>query len=584
VEGRTRREWTLRIPDASIVREICANTGLSATAARILANRGIAGDGDADRFLNGTLRNLASPFLMKDLEKAALRLAEAGRRGEPVLIYADYDVDGATGAACLFLCLRETFPGLPVSIHQNHRVADGYGLRPDRLEAAAAAGIGLVVTVDCGISDVEPIRRASALGMDVIVTDHHLPGPVLPPAFAVLNPRRSDCGFPEKELAGVGVAFALVRGLLAMLRGGPRAPEPEAVLRRYLDLVALGTVADMVPLRGDNRIFVKEGLREIRGCPRAGVAALLSVAGVDAEAANESDLGFRVAPRLNAAGRVGESRRSSDILVTDDRGEASRLAAELNADNSRRQREEERILRSAETALRADPPSAGSGAIVLADPDWPLGILGIVASRLAERFFRPTFLLRTEGSEARGSCRSVDGFPLVDALGELSPLLLRYGGHSQAAGLALAASNLAAFREGMNRIVRAYASTRKSAPGMPVDAQVGLGDITPRFLSELERMRPFGMGNEEPVLLARRLGIGRRTAFGAVGQHLKFEVADDSRRLEAVAFHRSLPPEADGRVDLLFTPQRVSFRGNFRLRLLLRDLRPSGLSEPPPEA
>jgi single-stranded-DNA-specific exonuclease len=333
----------------------------------------------------------------------------------------------------------------------------------------------------------------------------------------------------------------------------------------------------MVPLRGDNRILVKEGIRVMRESPRAGVAALLSVAGVDPAAANESDLGFRVGPRLNAAGRMGESRRSSDLLVTSDRGEAVRLAAELHLDNSRRQREEERILRSAEAALRADPPSPGPGAIVLADPDWHPGILGIVASRLAERFFRPTVLLRLEGAEARGSCRSVDGFPLVEALEELSPLLLRYGGHSQAAGLALAASNLPAFREGMDRIARGYASTRGPAPCQSVDAQVGLGDITPRFLEELERMRPFGMGNEEPVLLARRLGIGRRTPFGAVGQYLKFEVAGDDRRLEAVAFHRpALPEEAAGRVDLLFTPQRVCFRGNSRLRLLLRDVRPSG--------
>jgi len=515
---------------------------------------------------------------MKDLEKAALRLIEAGRRNEPVLIYADYDVDGATGAACLFLFLQEAFPGLPVRIHQNHRVVDGYGLRPEHLDAAAASGVKLVVTVDCGISDIEAIRRATARGVDVIVTDHHLPGPALPPAIAVLNPKRRDCGFPEKELAGVGVAFTLVRGLRAMLRGdGSPAGEAErGGLRRYLDLVALGTVADMVPLRGDNRILVKEGIREIREHPRAGVAALLSVAGIDPGTANESDLGFRVGPRLNAAGRVGESRRSSDILVTGDRDEAWRIAAELNADNSRRQREEERILRSAEAALLSGPPASGLGAIVLADPDWHIGVLGIVASKLAERFFRPTVLLRLEKAEARGSCRSVDGFPLVDALEELSALLSRYGGHSQAAGLALPVENLPAFREGMNRIARGYASMRgESAPGMPVDAQVGLGDLTPVFLEELERMRPFGMGNEEPVLLARRLRVTRKKTFGASGQHLKFEVAGDNRRFEVVAFHRpALPVEPEGCVDLLFTPQRVYFRGNRGVRLLLRDVRP----------
>ena len=575
MEGRSRREWVLRTPDRSLVRGICETTGLSPAAAVILANRGITG-GEAGRFLSGTVEDLSSPFLMMDLEKAAHRLIEAGRRNEPVLIYADYDVDGATGAACLFLFLREIFPGLPVRIHQNHRVTDGYGLIPDRLDSAAASGVKLVVTVDCGISDVAAIRRAADGGMDVIVTDHHLPGATLPPACAVLNPRRRDCGFPEKELAGVGVAFTLVRGLRAMLQGGGSdGEEADARLARYLDLVALGTVADMVPLRGDNRILVKAGMREIRERPRAGLTALLSVAGVDPGTANESDLGFRVGPRLNAAGRMGESRRSSDILVTGDRAEASRLAAELNADNARRQREEERIRGEAEAAVRSGPPVSGLGAVVLADPDWNPGVLGIVASKLAERLFRPTFLLRLEGAEAKGSGRSVDGFPLVDALEELSPLLSRYGGHSQAAGLALPASNLPAFRDGMNRIARGYASARGDAPGIPVDAQVGLGDITPGFMGELERMRPFGIGNEEPVLLAERVRVVRKTPFGAVGQHLKFEVAGDNRRFDVVGFHRAgLPVEEGGIADLLFTPQRVSFRGNVRLRLLLRDVRP----------
>lgn len=552
---------------------------MSPAAAGILANRGITG-GEVRRFLSGTLQDLSAPFLMKDLEKAASRLIEAGRRNEPVLIYADYDVDGATGAACLFLFLREVFPALPIRIHQNHRVSDGYGLLPGHLDAAASSGIKLVVTVDCGISDAGAIRRAAGSGMDVIVTDHHLPGAALPPAYAVLNPKRPDCDFPEKEMAGVGVAFTMARGVQEMLgREGFGPAGTGSGLARYLDLVALGTVADMVPLRGDNRILVKEGMREIRERPRAGVTALLSVSGIDPGTANESDLGFRIGPRLNAAGRVGESRRSADILVTADRVEAARLALELNADNARRQREEERILRSAEAAVRSGPSVDELGAIVLADPDWNPGVLGIVASKLAERLFRPTVLLRLEGPEARGSCRSVGGFPLVEALGELSPLLSRFGGHSQAAGLALPVENLPAFREGMDRIARAYAEGRGDAPGVAVDSQVGLSDITSGFIEELERMRPFGMGNAEPVLLARGVRIARTTPFGTNGQHLKFEVTGDNRRFEVVGFHcKGLPVEPGGCADLLFTPQRVYFRGSARVRLLLRDVR----RRPPP--
>lgn len=513
---------------------------------------------------------------MADLEKAANRLIEAGTRNEPVLIYADYDADGATGAACLFLFLMKTFPSLPVRIHQNHRVQEGYGLRPGRLEAAAAEGIRIVVTVDCGISDIEAIRLTEALGIDVIVTDHHLPGPEIPPAYAVLNPKRRDCGFPEKEMAGVGVVFTLVRGILRLLHG-PSSSRPDADddLRSYMDLVAVGTVADMVPLRGDNRILVKAGIEEIRKRPRPGMNALLTVAGVEPENVSESDLGFRIGPRLNAAGRVGESRRSSDLLVCGSTETADRLAAELNVDNSRRQREEERILRSAEGAISSGPPLSTMGAIVLADPEWNLGVLGIVASKLAERHFLPTVLLRVEGDLASGSCRSVDGFPLVDALERLSHLLSRYGGHSQAAGLALPVGNLPAFREGMGRIASRYASGRGAVPSIPVDALVRLGDISTAFMEELERIRPFGMGNEEPVMLARGLQVNRQSVFGPGGQHIKFEVSEDRSRFEVVAFRRnSLPADRGRRVDLLFTPQRVFFRGKRSVRLLLRDVRP----------
>lgn len=576
MEEHLPRKWDLRSPASLLVEEICAKTGLSPTAAKILVNRGISGDGEADRFLSGTLRDLSPPFLMADLDKAAKRLVDAGARNEPVLIYADYDADGATGAACLFLFLKNKFPGLPVRIHQNHRVQEGYGLRTEQLDAAAAEGIRIVVTVDCGISDIDAIRHAGVLGLDVIVTDHHLPGSVLPAAYAVINPKRRDCGFPEKNLSGVGVVFTLVRGIQQLLTGvGSSRGDPDDDLRSYLDLVAVGTVADMVPLRGDNRILVKEGIGEIRKRPRPGMIALLAVAGTEPGNVSESDLGFRIGPRLNAAGRVGESRRSSDLLVTSSQEAAFRLAAELNVDNSRRQREEERILRSAEGALRSGPPLSTMGAIVLADPEWNLGVLGIVASKLAERHFLPTVLLRVEDGEAKGSCRSVDGFPLVDALEGLSHLLSRYGGHSQAAGLALPVGNLPAFREGMERIASMYAAERGSVPSVPVDASVRLCDISSSFMEEMDRIRPFGMGNEEPVFLARGLKASRYTLFGPGGQHMKFEVSDDDRKFEVVAFRRSSLPVAQGdRLDLLFTPQRVFFRGNRSVRFLFRDARP----------
>ncbi|HEU5360172.1 MAG TPA: single-stranded-DNA-specific exonuclease RecJ [Candidatus Deferrimicrobiaceae bacterium] len=575
--GAAGRTWLLRSPDDLLVREIRETTGLSETASRILVNRGITDPREAVRFLNGTLRDLSSPFRMKDLEEASRRLVDAARRREPILVYADYDADGATGAACLYLFLTERFPDANVRIHQNHRVVDGYGLKKDHLDDAARAGVKLVVTVDCGITDVEAIRHASAAGMDVIVTDHHVPGEVVPPALAVLNPKQKDCPYPEKDLAGVGVVFLLMCGIRRLLREECAFPEGEEPgLRKYLDLVALGTVADMAPLRGDNRLFVKAGLEEIRQRARPGIRALLSVSGIAPENVNEIDLGFRIGPRLNAAGRVGDSTRSSALLVTDRFERALRIAAELHTDNARRQREEERILRSATAAVEAGPPVSSLGAVVLADPSWHLGILGIVSAKIAERYHRPTVLLRIEGEEATGSVRSAGGFPLIDALAGLSHLLTRYGGHMQAAGVSLPAGNLCAFREGLDRAARAFASGREGVPRVQVDAGIRFGEINHRLMEELDRLRPFGVGNEEPVLIVRDVRLERYSLFGEGGNHLKAELSGDARRFEAVAFHRTHLPEGPGGfLDILFTPQWTFFRGDRSLRLRLIDARPS---------
>lgn len=575
---RFPRKWSFREPEERLVSGIRESTGLSEHAARILVNRGVSDPDAAQQFLSGSLRDLSDPFRMKDLEKAAARLVEAGRRNEPVLIYADYDVDGATGAAVLCLFLREAFPSLPVRIHQNHRVHDGYGLRAEHLLAAGEEGFRLVVTVDCGISDLEPVRMAAERGVEVIVTDHHTPLDRLPPAFAVCNPKRPDCGFPDKELAGVGVVFLLACGIRRLLRdaGSFSDENGEPNLRRYLDLVALGTVADMAPLRGDNRLFVKAGIEEIRKRPRPGIRALLSVAGVEPGHVTETDLGFRIGPRLNAAGRVGESLRGATLLVTEDPEVADRIARELHTDNARRQREEERMLREAEGAIRADFPSGGSHAIVLADPGWHMGILGIVASKLAERYHRPTAMLTVEAGEAKGSLRSADGFPLLRALSELSPLLTRFGGHSQAAGVALKLEHLEAFRAGMDRIARLYAESREGPPCIPVDGVLPLREITPGLLGEFDRLRPFGIGNEEPLLVSRNLWIERTRPFGGSGQHLRIDLSEGPQRYEAVFFHAATAGmEAGQPVDLLFTPQWSFFRGTRSLRLLVRGIQPA---------
>jgi single-stranded-DNA-specific exonuclease len=577
VNGRIQRQWSLRNPDDGIVREIARRTGLSPTSSRILVNRGLTEPEAAERFLSDGLPELNVPVRMLGIDKAARRLADAVAAREPLLVYADYDVDGATGAAVLYLFLKDVSPDLPIRIHQNHRIIDGYGLKTDHLVAAAAEGCRLVVTVDCGISDVAAIREASAAGIDVIVTDHHLPGPELPAAYAVVNPRQDGCEHPSKDLAGVGVVFMLVCGIRRVLREmGHFDTRPEPNLARYLDLVALGTVADMVPLRGDNRILVRSGLAELRANTRPGLAALMQLSNIQPDSVNETDLGFRVAPRLNAAGRLGDSNRSAALLVTSDPEEATRLAQELQAENGRRQKEEEKILKGVEARLADDPGFPGSdGAIVLADEHWHLGVLGIVASKIVDRYSRPVVLLSIDGLEATGSCRTIEGFPIVEALDGLAPLLTRYGGHSQAAGIALPVANLAAFREGLSAAARASASAQAGrVPSIEFDGVVRLADVTFGLIDEWERLRPFGMGNREPVLRADGVRVNRIRPFGPEGRHISFEIEGDGCRFEVSAFNRPDSGVKPGAVlDMLFTPQLSVYRGSRSVRLLLRDLR-----------
>lgn len=573
--GPNEREWILLSPDPAIVRELSCRHGLTVPAAKALANRGITGPRETEIFLRGTLADLSDPSLLDDVDKAAERIVAAGLRGEPVLVYADYDADGATGAACVFLFLKEVFPDLPVRIHQNDRLRDGYGLQARVLSDAAREGFRLVITVDCGITDCARIREVSGTGMEVIVTDHHLPGEELPAAYAVVDPHRRGCGFAEKDLAGVGVAFFLLCGVRKKLReSGFFEGRREPVMRRFLDLVALGTVADMVPLAAANRSLVREGIREIRKAARPGVEALFAVSGLSTALATETDLGYRVGPRLNAAGRIGDSSRSSRILVSADREESARLARELNEDNMHRQREQERILSDVVAGIEVN--IALPDAIVLSDPGWHQGVLGIVASKILDRYGRPVVLLREEAGQASGSCRSIDGFPIVSALSELSHLLTRYGGHTQAAGVALALENLEPFRKGLSEIAARHAETAPFVLRRTIDAEIRIGDVGAALLADLDLMRPFGAGNPEPVFLMKNVRIARASRVGG-GRHLRFELEGNGRRVEGVAFHRDgIPSDPSGRSDLLVAVQENVFRGVRSVRLLLKDARESG--------
>ncbi|MEJ2032437.1 MAG: single-stranded-DNA-specific exonuclease RecJ [Deltaproteobacteria bacterium] len=430
---------------AALAAELDVPVGIAA----ILLQRGIQDAEKAHAFLNPTFGQLPSPFLMKDMSKAVAILVEAIQRGRRVVVYGDYDVDGATGAAVLVLFLRRL--GLTVHARQPHRLVHGYGLHRELIpELEILAPAGVLVTVDCGISNHGPVAAAKEKGLAVIVTDHHQPQATLPPADAVLNPLQPGCAFPFKQLAGVGVAFYLAMGLRSRLNEQEHwqgREEEMPNLRELLDLVAMGTVADMVPLLGPNRIFVRAGLDVLQGAERPGLGCLLETAGISGRRRlTAEDIGFRLGPRINAAGRTGNPDRALELLLTDDMVVARRLAGELESANRNRQALEEKIANQAMTAAMKFL-QAGCRTLVLQGKEWHSGVLGIVASRLLNRFYRTTILLTEKEGLLTGSGRSIPEFHLHHALEDCGDLLERYGGHANAAGLALRPENVPVFRE-----------------------------------------------------------------------------------------------------------------------------------------
>lgn len=573
--GRVERTWEIRGHDPSLVSALRARTGLSEIAAVVLVNRGMTDPDEASLFISGTLSDLTPPYEMADLMKGARRIAEAGRRRERILVYADYDADGATAGALVVIFLLRLFPGLDVRIHQNCRLTEGYGMKIPRLALAAEEGVTLVVTVDLGVTDVDPIAFANSKGIDVVVTDHHLPGLVLPDAYAIIDPKRPDCPYPGKELAGVGVAFALALGIRKVMRDEyGAAPDSLPNLREFLDMVALGTVSDMAPMLGENRILVREGIKELRRGVRPGLRALMAAASVEPESVNESDLGFRVGPRLNAAGRMGFSARSSSLLMAESEGEANRLARQLGEDNERRRVEEDRIAREAQALIAAGPTPGSMGGIVLSDPGWHSGVLGIVASRLLDAYDVPVILMKEEDGIAQGSARSLQGFSLVETFSELSDLLTRFGGHAQAAGIGMQVANVAEFR---TRFLAIASSRPVVPPILGIDAVVALKSVDLGLLDDLSRLRPFGMDHEEPVLAVLDARVVSIRSMGDRGQHLRFEIDDGSARMPVLAFNRTISINIGDTIDIAFTPRENVFRGRREARCFFRDFREAGM-------
>lgn len=529
---------------------------------RLLNLRGVQGFDNLQQFLSPLLRHLAPPEQWPGMVESARVLADGLTAGHKFAVWGDYDVDGVTASAVVIDFLRRR--GFDPLHHIPNRMTEGYGLNVPGIEALAEQGVELLLTVDCGITACESVARAKELGMTVVVSDHHLPGEELPPADAFCNPRLADCPCPD--LAGVGVAFMLMATLNSML------PGEKADVRNLLDLVALGTLADVVKLQGQNRVLTKNGMLLINEGRRPGISALKAVSGYSVGAElGAGQITFGLAPRINAAGRMGHAEDALQLLLSPNMDEARPLAERLNELNAQRQEEEEMIQQEAMEQAEAQKNRLG---LVLYAPHWHSGIIGIVASRVVEKYYRPTLILCEENGVLKGSGRSIHEFDLHGGLKRCEDLLLGYGGHRQAAGMSLSPENLEALRDRFHEVVREDVGPKPLEPSMKVDEELLLSGIDFTLLKELELLQPYGPGNPEPVFTSPPLSVRGRRVFGKDHVKLELRCADTGITLNGKAWRKAeeLRPGIVGtRMAVAYTPKIDRYNGHASIDLLIRD-------------
>jgi len=557
--------WVESPVDSESAGRLVREMKVSPLVARLLVQRGLAEPAAADAFLHPHLAQLHPPERMAGMREAVARVGRALAQRERILIYGDYDVDGTMAVVVLLTALRTL--GAEVEAYIPHRLTDGYGMRLPVVEEAAASGFRVLISVDTGIREHTVLARARELGLDCIVTDHHLPDGHLPPACAILNPRRPDCGYPEKSLAGVGVAFKLAQALL-----GERLTE--RLLESYLKVVAIGTIADVVPLLGENRVIVRFGLEGLRQPAQSGLEALIELAGLAGKEISAGDVAFRLAPRLNAAGRMENARDVIDLFTLQDAARTREIAERLERLNRERQRVEDEILREIVEQLERRTDLAGRYTLVLAGPGWHRGVIGIVAQRVVERYHRPTLVIGVEDGVGVGSGRSLKRFHLLEALTAVSDLFERFGGHAQAAGFALPAERVPELERRFEEYARTMLVPGDLEPVLRVDGQVNLAEMDWPLYQELSELEPFGMGNPTPVFGACGL---RLVATPRVLQekHLKLRVGQAARTLDAIGWGwaaRAPALAAGQQVDLAFTLEENIYQDMASLQLVIKDL------------
>lgn len=568
------KRWVVKQADEAVVAQHAAELKISPLLARILVQRNLADRGAAQRFLSSSLRaDLPSPFEMADMEPAVARIVRALQKKQQIAIWGDYDVDGTTGASVLVSFLREL--GAAPVYHVPHRIDEGYGLNTEGLRRLKESGVDLVVTVDCGISNANEVAAARDFGLDIVVVDHHQTPEELPPAVAVVNPHRRDCAFPDKNLCAAGLAFYLVIGLRAKLReAGWFAQSGDPDIRRYLDIVTLGTIADMVPLKGVNRTLIKRGLIELSGSLRPGVIALKQVANLQNGSVSAGQVGFQLGPRINAAGRVDYGIKVVELLTTDSSETAQRIAQELDEHNRERRAIEAEVLIQALTQAEERIDGGARYSLVLGGEGWHPGVLGIVASRIVERFHRPTVVVGFDSAMGKGSARSIRGFHMVEAFRRCAGHLEKYGGHEYAGGLSIKPENLGGFAEGFESVARDCLVIDDLSPLLEADAQLDLADIDLPLLQQLDILKPFGVGNPEPLFVSRQLEVCERKPFASGA---RFRYRQNRRFINGVFFGDagSLPGEPGSHVDVAHRLSENEWNGNKSVELRIVDVRPA---------
>jgi single-stranded-DNA-specific exonuclease len=566
---RADKRWTLKPADDNTVNALYEALKVHPAICRLLAVRGITDFDSAKAFFRPELTQLHDPFLMKGMDKAVSRLTEAVEWHERIMVYGDYDVDGTTSVAVVYSFLRKHYEG-ELSYYIPHRYKEGYGVSKQGIDYAHDNGYTVLITLDCGIKSAELIAYAQSLGIDVIVCDHHLPDTNIPPAYAILNPKQEGCNYPYKELSGCGIGFKLVQAL-AMEWGLP----PEEAYE-YLDLVATSIAADIVPIDGENRVLAFYGLKKANTEPSLSIATLKEISGIQKKM-TISDLVFVIGPRVNAAGRMDDARKAVDLFIERDPDKIMDLAAVLQSDNTDRKEIDKNTTEEALSLIQGDDLMIARKSTVLYKEDWHKGVVGIVASRLIDHYYRPTIILTQANGKATGSARSVSGFNIYEAIHECRDLLENYGGHFYAAGMTLNPDRVAEFSIRFEEVVASTISPELLIPEIEVDAEINFSDIRQAFYNIVMQFEPFGPNNLRPVFMTRNVSDFRGMSKIVKDVHLKFMVVQaNGDVIDGIGFNMAdkYPIVTKGPFDIVYTIDENEFNGNTRLQIKVLDVRP----------